>query len=303
VARLAGAPIKASGHSSSRTDGLTPAWQSPASTGPYAGCVLRLLDARSGHYEEVRSSRPGLLRVSAHLRPIAVNPDWTGVRVLLLADLLARVAELRGLQVLTAVVFPGDPPAERGYAERTAGLLDIHPPGVRTSSAEAPAVLGGQPDVHIAGPGSAEDQRPGLVTLVGGICVRTTGSAEGADPATEATPAAADPLAMRLALMSHPSDHAADIDDSVLASACNLTTQWRDQVADWAESPSRPMPPRIRAALDAAFGNLDTPTALQLLTSLATEADVPEGARFETFAFADRVLGLELARQVGRPRR
>jgi hypothetical protein len=275
----------------------------PGQHRPYAKCVLRLPDASSGRYEEVRSSRPGLLRVSAHLRPTAAHPDWTGVRVLLVADLLARVAELRGLQVLTVVVFPGDPAAEQGYAERTAGLLDIHPPGVRTSSAAAPAVLGGQPDVHIAGPGSSAGERPGLVTLVGGIRVRTTGSGEGADLAAEAIPAAADPLAMRLALMSHPSDHAADIDDSALASACDLITQWRDQVAEWAESPSRPMPPHIRSALDAAFGDLDTPTALQLLTGLAAEVDVPEGARFETFAFADRVLGLELARQVGRPRR
>jgi cysteinyl-tRNA synthetase len=164
-------------------------------------------------------------------------------------------------------------------------------------------MLGGLPDVHIACPGNADDQLPGLVTIVGAMHMHETSSAEGASPATESAPAAADPLAMRLALMSHQSDRAADLDERALASASDLATQWRDQVAAWAESPSRPMPPRIRAALDAAFDDLDTPTALQLLTSLATEADVPDGARFETFAFADRVLGLELAREVGRPRR
>lgn len=265
--------------------------------------MLRLPDARSGNYSEVRSSRPGLLRVSAHLLPIVAEPDWTGVRVLLLADLLARAAELRGLQVLTAVVFPTDPPAEPGYAERAAGLLGVHPPAARTSSAEASAVLGGLPDVHIVSPGSADAEQPGLVTLAGAIRLRTTGSGESAHAAAGAPPACADPLAIRLALMSHPSDQAANVDDSVLARACDLTTQWRDQVADWAESPSRPAPPDIKAALASAFNDLDTPTALQVLTSLAAQADVPDGARFETFAFADRVLGLELTRQVGRPRR
>jgi hypothetical protein len=243
-----------------------------------------------------------LLRVNAHLLPRTVGPDWTGVRVLLLADLLSRAAELRGLQVLTAVVFPGEPPAEPGYAERAARLLGIHPPTARASSAAASAVLGGPADVHIASPDGADAQRPGLVTLVGETRLRTTGSGEAVSPAAEPAPTAADPLAARLALMSQPSNRPANLDDSVLASACGLMTEWRDQVADWAESPSRPMPPHIRAALDGAFDDLNTPTALQLLASLATQADVPDGARFETFAFADRVLGLELAREIGRPR-
>jgi hypothetical protein len=262
--------------------------------------VLRLPDARSGHYDEVKSSRPGLLRVNAHLLPGAAEPDWTGVRVLLLADLLARVAELRGLQVITAVVFPGDPPAEQGYAERAAGLVGIHPAGARASSAQVSAVLGGPADVHIAGPAGAADQRPGLVTHVGAVELRTTGAGGGTEPAAEATHAAADPLAMRLALMSHPCDRAADLDDSAVARACDLTAQWRDQVADWAESPSRPMPPHTRAALDAALSDLDTPAALHVLASVATDPDLPDGARFETFVFADRVLGLELPREVGR---
>jgi hypothetical protein len=265
--------------------------------------VLRLLDARSGGYAEVRSGRPGLLRVSAHLRPETVEPDWTGVRVLLIADLLARAAELRGVQVLAAVVFPGEPPEEPGYAERAAGLLGIHPPEARAGSAEVSAVPGGPADVHIAGPGSADDQLRGVVTLAGAVRVRTAGSGEGGSGAAGAMPAAGDPLAIRLALMSHPHDHAVDLDDGMLARASQTTERWRDQVAHWAESPSSPMPSHVRTALDAAFGDLDTGRALQLLTGLALEAGVPDGARFETFAFADRVLGLELARQVGRPRR
>jgi hypothetical protein len=264
--------------------------------------VLRLLDARNGGYVEVRSGRPGLLRVSAHLRPVAPEPDWTGVRVLLIADLLARAAELRGLQVLTTVVFRGEPPAEQDFAERAARLLGIHPPESRAGSAEDSALLGGPADVHIAGARGADDQLRGLVSLAGAVRVRAPGSGEHRS-AAGAMPAVSDALAIRLALMSYPHDHAIDLDDGMLARACEMTARWRDQVADWAESPSSPMPPRIRTALDAAFGDLDTPRALRLLTELTREAGVPDGARFETFAFADRVLGLELARHVGRPHR
>ena len=222
--------------------------------------------------------------------------------MLLIADLLARAAELRGLQVVTAAVFPGEPPAQQGYAERTAGLLGIHPAAARASSADAPAAVGGEADVHIAGADGAADHLPGLVTRAGAVRVRPAASDPGELPA-DPVQAARDPLAVRLALLSHPHDDAADLDDSVLAEASDLTVRWRDQVADWAESPSKPMPPHIRAALDAAFGDLDTPRVLRLLTGLALDTDVPDGARFETFAFADRVLGLDVARQVGRPRR
>ncbi|MGB6458313.1 MAG: hypothetical protein WBH47_27895 [Streptosporangiaceae bacterium] len=93
-----------------------------------------------------------------------------------------------------------------------------------------------------------------------------------------------------------------ELTDGDLARAGEKTTQWRKQVADWAESSSRPMPQHARAELDAAFSDLDIVRAMALLGELARDADVPHGARFETFAFADRVLGLELARYVGRPR-
>jgi len=264
--------------------------------------VLRLPDARSGRYAEVRSGRPGLLRVSAHLGEEAGEPDWTGVRVLLVADLLARAAELRGLQVLTVVMFPGDPPAEQSFAERAADLLGIHPPAARASSARAAVMLGGPVDVHIACPGGVDDASGGLVTEAGAARMCSAGPGEGAPVAAGAVPGDEDPLAIRFALMSRPQDHAVELTDAVLARARETTEQWRNQVADWAESPSRPMPQHARAELDAAFSDLDILRALALLGMLAQDSDVPDGVRFETFVFADRVLGLELARHVGRPR-
>jgi hypothetical protein len=265
--------------------------------------VLRLLDARSGRYAEVRPGQVGLLRVGANLRPETGQPDWTGVRALLIADLLARAAELRGLQVLTAIVFPGDPPAEQAFAERAASLLGVHPPTARVGSARAAVVLGGPVDVHIAGCGSGEDGSGGLVTqVVGATRMCSAVQCAGEPVAAGGAPVDEDPLAIRLALMSRPHDQTADLGDAVLARSRKTIAQWRDQVADWAESPSRPMPQHASTELDAAFSDLDIRRALALLGKLAQDADVPDGARFETFVFADRVLGLELARHVGRPR-
>jgi cysteinyl-tRNA synthetase len=39
-----------------------------------------------------------------------------------------------------------------------------------------------------------------------------------------------------------------------------------------------------------------------LLHDLARDADVPAGAKFETFLYADRVLGLDLPCDIGRAR-
>jgi hypothetical protein len=63
--------------------------------------VLRLLDARSGSYAQVSPAQPGVLRVRAYLQEAARDPDITWLRVLLVADLLLRAAELRNLQVFT----------------------------------------------------------------------------------------------------------------------------------------------------------------------------------------------------------
>jgi hypothetical protein len=40
---------------------------------------------------------------------------------------------------------------------------------------------------------------------------------------------------------------------------------------------------------------------LQVLTWVETESELPDGARFETYAYADRLLGLDLTRDLGSP--
>jgi cysteinyl-tRNA synthetase len=56
-------------------------------------------------------------------------------------------------------------------------------------------------------------------------------------------------------------------------------------------------------AIVACFDDdLDTPSALVRLDELARDASVADGAKFEAFAYLDRVLGLDLVREVGRPK-
>ena len=53
--------------------------------------------------------------------------------------------------------------------------------------------------------------------------------------------------------------------------------------------------------LEAFEDDLDTPRALQVLRRLEKDDTVEDGARFETFAWADALLGLDLVRLVGQP--
>ena len=75
---------------------------------------------------------------------------------------------------------------------------------------------------------------------------------------------------------------------------------WRRLVAGWAEEPSRPMCAQVQQDLLAALSDdLDTRAAVEALRgSLALE--LPPGSLFETWAWADRLLALDLAAEVGR---
>ena len=259
----------------------------PAQSGEVSlSTVLCLFDARSGSYAEIRPARPGLLRVCAHVAGAAGGTDITWLRVLLVADLLARAAELHHLQVLTVLAHPGQAPGPA--AERAAGALGIRPPAARASLPEAHTSPGGPIDVHVD---TVEGGQSGLVARVG--TARLRGADVLAGPGDY-------PLAVRLALISLPYHQPADLSEDVLASAQETIAHWRRQVAGWAESPSRPVPARIAETLRAAFGGLDTAAALALLRDLAPDADVPAGAKFETIVYADRVLGLDLPRDIGR---
>jgi hypothetical protein len=116
----------------------------------------------------------------------------------------------------------------------------------------------------------------------------------------DGTAGLADPLAVRLALMMFSSDELADLTGGGLARADATLADWRRRVAKWAQFPSRPVPANLADAVRAGFDDLGTVSLIALLCDLATDDGVPAGARFETFLYADRVLGLELPRDIGR---
>jgi hypothetical protein len=263
--------------------------------------VLRLLDARTGSPAEVRPASPGVLRICAHLPPAAAGSGITALRVLLIADLLARTAELGGLQTLTAVQLTGAFPDQAAAIEGDAAALGIHPPAAHGDCRDAPSSLGGPVDVHVVSDDAGMDPGPaGLSVGVG--AAHLAGADRYSAAAGEGLFAGRldDPLAARLALMSFPGHRPADVDDDALAQAGGTLGSWRQQVARWAESPSRPIPAPVAEAAGSAFGRLDTVSVLTLLRGLLPDASVPAGAKFETFVYADRILGLDLAREVGR---
>lgn len=109
-----------------------------------------------------------------------------------------------------------------------------------------------------------------------------------------------DPLALRLFFLSGRYRTQLNLTWEALAAAEKTLERWRSRVAAWAESPSAaPARDYLDRIVGAFRDDLDTPSALVDLRELERDPAVPEGAKFETFAAADRLLGLDLTRAVG----
>ncbi|MEV6752910.1 hypothetical protein [Streptomyces sp. NPDC051214] len=233
----------------------------------------------------------GPLRMCAHAQSADDPDDLTGLRVLLVADVLARVAELRGRTVLVGWTCP---PAA------AADAAGIRPADAHGTVDELAGALGGPPTVHLT---SRTYEGAGGLSLHVGEAATAGGAAPGADAdRTDADQKPArDALALRLLLLGRPHHEPVDVSEQAVDAADEKLANWRRSVAAWADEPSKAMPAdfvdRARASLE---NGLDTPAVLRLLGALETAPDVPGGAKFETFAHLDRVLGLEVVRDVGR---
>ncbi len=112
-----------------------------------------------------------------------------------------------------------------------------------------------------------------------------------------------DPLALRLAFLEHRYRQQMNLTWAAIGAADRTLARWRERVAEWAEAASQPMPSAYLAEVYEAFADdLDTPAALQALRRLEKDTEIPAGAKFEAFAHLDRLLGLDLARDVGKPK-
>ncbi len=111
-----------------------------------------------------------------------------------------------------------------------------------------------------------------------------------------------DPLAVRLAFLEHRFRQQMNLTWEVLAGADRTVRRWRERVAEWAQSPSKAMCAQYVTEFTAALDDdLDSPAALRVLRALERDPAIPPGSKFETFAYADHWLGLDLARDIGRP--
>ncbi|MFF1282582.1 hypothetical protein [Streptomyces sp. NPDC058299] len=245
--------------------------------------MLRILDVRTGEPVAAAPARRGLTRVEAH----APGLDPTALRVLLTADLLVRALELGGTPVWTILTAPREQPELCTAATR----LAIRP---FEDGRDLASGLGEAQVIHVTGPHTATVRAEGPVAAV--APVTWTGS-ESPLPAL-----LADPAALRLALLSVPRRETARLDATALDRAAGQLAHWRRAVAGWARRPSRPVPEEIRTRLRSAWDDdLDLPRSLAVLRDVEHAPDLPDGARFETYAHADRLLALDLLRDLGNP--
>jgi hypothetical protein len=270
--------------------------------------VLTLYDADTRELETIRPGHRGELRVLA-VAPALADPDDPDVGLLrawLLPDQLRRTAE-RGHLVPTVCEVTA--PGEAGTGPLAAGIraaLNIHPPA-RIAPAGEPVArsaefAGGGPPAFDVGTGQAGWLAGLDIVRYHAVPAGTvTAGSGGPQRWSEVTARGVDPLAVRLAFLGRRYRDEVELTWDGLADADQALTAWRIAVAQWANSPSAAMPARYADAITAAFeDDLDTVTALSQLHALADDGDVSPGARFETFAAADRLLGLDLARDIGR---
>jgi hypothetical protein len=246
--------------------------------------MLTLRDAWSGANTQIAVA-PGSVIGVGFVLPPAAGP-FTCARVLVVGDLLRRVLEdIRSVQVLAAVIA-----RDCSVTEMVSGsTLMVRPVmGTFSTEAEAEDELGTPLNVMIAVAGT-DDARAPRPRAVGVAPVRNFVPYPGAAPDS-----------VRFALTSVNHKYRLNMTASLLARSQNILDRWRDRVAEWSRYPSRPIPAAWRAAVIASLeDDFDVARLLTMMTELENADGIEPGAKFEAFTYADRILAVELVRNLG----
>lgn len=251
----------------------------------YAGRMFRLRDTITGQTGPVRPARPGELRIWVAGQWDAPGIEVAELRSCLVADLARRVAERHRLLVTAWHQAPDDEPT--GPAAGRVQELRAAWNGLNIYPAEFAASPPDPLDVAVARDGQA-----------GGSPAYRLEPGQAGPQAPDGT--GLDPLALRLALLEHHYREPAILSREALEAADQKLRHWRELMAGWARSPSKPMCAQYTDDILGAFDDdLDTRAAVRSLEALAADPALPAGSKFESFAYYDRLFGLDLARDIG----
>ncbi|MET8289367.1 hypothetical protein ABZV80_29580, partial [Streptomyces sp. NPDC005132] len=148
--------------------------------------MLRITDARTGETVDAVRARRGLTRVEAHVE----RDDLSALRVLLVADVLARALELGGTPVATVA----DPPAALRARADALGIRRAE--GERGGAGPALHVLAsasGAPEGPAPGRSASEEAAPMDATSMGANSMGSTSMGENSTDPTSTDPTSTDP--------------------------------------------------------------------------------------------------------------
>ena len=256
--------------------------------------MLRLREPSTDWSIEIDDAGPSLRRLHLDLAAGRLSGPLHALRIYLVGDVLTRTLEFRGAQVLQLATLP-DPAENVGLpSEPLLAALGIQVPPAVTGSHERPSAFRKPADVRLSGPdpeASGDGELPPALA-VGPVKTDNGGGYDGEDD---------EPLALRLVLLSAGYHEPVVVDGAGLAAARETLERWRRRVAEWANGPSgAPHQPTVSSCSRLLDDDLDTPSVLTALNALEDDPDIAPGTKFETFSILDRVLALELPRDIGR---
>jgi cysteinyl-tRNA synthetase len=110
-----------------------------------------------------------------------------------------------------------------------------------------------------------------------------------------------DPLALRLVFLQHRYRSQMNLTWEGIAAAHDQLQKWRTRVNEWSQSSSAPIDESFQNRFtELFFDDLNTPQAISELRTFERDTTITDGAKFETFIHLDSLLGLDLARDIGK---